>query len=157
MGFDLSRGFRKKFATFFLISATRQLLALFLCLDLESTLTTQPLCHIVGLLGFVFPLGRQSATVSVCHRPWLLSPPEVPLLTVIIIPHFAVFVKTFFSSFLTFFCFVVGIIHHYFSEVALVHTCIPQTYTPCGQKQEPWLKGEVLHRSRGLPSSGRFP
>ena len=30
-------------------------------------------------------------------------------------------------------CFVVGIIQHFFSELALVHICIPQTYTPCGR------------------------
>ena len=32
-----------------------------------------------------------------------------------------------------FFCFVVGIIQHFFSELALVHICIPHTYTPCGR------------------------
>ena len=37
------------------------------------------------------------------------------------------------ALFLIFFCFVVGIIHHVFSLVALVHICIPQTYTPCGR------------------------
>ena len=31
-------------------------------------------------------------------------------------------------------CFVVGIIRHYFSETALVHIYIPQTYTPWGCK-----------------------
>ena len=40
------------------------------------------------------------------------------------------FCQGFFESF---FCFVVGIIRHYFSETALVHICIPQTYTPCGR------------------------
>ena len=30
-------------------------------------------------------------------------------------------------------CFVVGIIQHFFSELALVHICIPHTYTPCGR------------------------
>ena len=30
-------------------------------------------------------------------------------------------------------CFVVGIIQHFFSELTLVHICIPHTYTPCGR------------------------
>ena len=30
-------------------------------------------------------------------------------------------------------CFVVGIIRHFFSETALAHIFIPQTYTPCGR------------------------
>ena len=32
------------------------------------------------------------------------------------------------------FCFVVGIIRHFFSETEAGHICIPQTYIPCGRK-----------------------
>ena len=52
-------------------------------------------------------------------------------------------------------CFVVGIIPHFFSERALVHICIPQTYTPCGRKSlSGWSYSVTLRprSSRCLPS-----
>lgn len=35
-------------------------------------------------------------------------------------------------------CFIVGIIRHFFSETALVHTYIPHTYIPCGRVIGNW-------------------
>ena len=48
-------------------------------------------------------------------------------------------------------CFVVGIIRHYFSETALVHICIPQTYTPCGGLHREWSYGLSWVNLFGLP------
>jgi hypothetical protein len=61
---------------------------------------------------------------------WLSHRVALPLPCEFIIPHLESFVKGYFELF---FCFVVGIIQHFFSELALVHICIPQTYTPCGR------------------------
>ena len=52
-------------------------------------------------------------------------------------------------------CFVGGIIPHFFGERALVHICIPQTYTPCGRKSLSGWSYLVTLRprsSRCLPS-----